>query len=99
MATHLKLTEDLRPLADLSTQAAEVVQQAHTSGRPVVLTREGRGVAVLLSVEAFEELQSRAGQHEMQRAVEDAERDLATGHWVEHAEVSEKLKRWAAGEP
>jgi prevent-host-death family protein len=96
---HLKLTEDLRPLADLSTQASEVVQQAHSSGRPVVLTREGRGVAVLLSLEAFEELQTRAGQREMQRAVDDAERDLASGNWVEHAEVSEKLKRWAAGEP
>jgi len=68
----LKLTEDLRPLADLSTQASEVVQQVHSSGRPLVLTREGRGVPVLLSVEAFENLQSLARQREMQRAVDDA---------------------------
>jgi hypothetical protein len=31
----VKLSEDLRPLSDLETQASEVVQQARTTGRPV----------------------------------------------------------------
>jgi predicted transcriptional regulator len=48
-------------------------------------------VTIPLSVEAFEELRHRASQ----RAVDEAERDLAEGHWVAHAEVIEKLKRWA----
>ena len=94
----VKLSEDLRPLSDLETQASEVVQQAHTTGRPVVLTREGRGVAVLLSVEAFEDLQSSSERLELQRAVDEAERDIAEGNWVEGSEVVAKLKRWSAGE-
>lgn len=95
----LKLSEDLRPISDLETQPSEIVQQARTTGRPVVLTREGRGVAVLLSVEAFEALQTSSERHELQRAVDEAERDIAEGNWVENSDVLVKLKRWSAGEP
>jgi antitoxin YefM len=95
----LKLSEDLRPLSDLETDASQVVQQARTTGRPVVLTREGRGVAVLLSVEAFEALQTSSDRQEIQRAVNDAEQDMADGNWIENSEVLAKLKRWSAGEP
>jgi prevent-host-death family protein len=94
----VKFSEDLRPLADLETQASEVIQQAHTTARPVVLTREGRGVAVLLSVEAFEDLQSSSERLELQRAVDEAERDIDEGNGVEGSEVVAKLKRWSAGE-
>jgi prevent-host-death family protein len=96
---NVKLSEDLRPLSDLETRVSEVVEQASSTGRPVVLTREGRGVAVLLSVEAFEELQSSAERLALQRAVDEAERDLAQGNWVEHSDVERKLTRWSAGEP
>jgi prevent-host-death family protein len=93
----VKLSEDLRPLSDLETATSEVVQQARSTGRPVVLTREGRGVAVLLSLEAFEDLQVSSDRLELQQAVEEAERDIAEGNWIEGSEVEAKLKRWAAG--
>lgn len=91
----LKLTEDLRPLADLGAQATEVVRQASETGRPIVLTSEGKGVAVLLSINAFEELEESAERQVLQRAVEDAERDLAQGNWVDHSEIEAKLREWA----
>jgi prevent-host-death family protein len=91
----LRLNEDLRPLADLESQAAEVVQQATETGRPIVLTSEGKGVAVLLSISTFQELEESAERQILQRAVEDAERDLAQGHWVDHSEIEAKLKEWA----
>jgi prevent-host-death family protein len=92
----VKLSEDLRPLSDLATQALEVVEQASSTGRPVVLTRDGRGVAVLLSVEAFEELQSSSERLALQQAVDEAEADLAEGNWVEDSDVEQKLIRWTA---
>lgn len=95
----LKLSEDLRPLSDLKTQTSEVIQQVQETGRPVVLTRHGRGVAVVLSLDTFENLQGSADRLELQHAVEEAERDMAQGHWVEHSEIEGKLRRWAAGEP
>lgn len=97
--THFKLSQDLRPLSDLERQTSEVIHQVQETGRPVVLTEQGRGVAVVLSIKAFEDLQSSAERMELQRAVDEAERDLAQGKWVEHSDVEAKLKRWAAGEP
>jgi len=93
----VKLSEDLRPLSDLETQVSEVLQQARSTGRPVVLTREGRGVAVLLSVEAFEDLQISSERLELQRAVEEAEQDITEGNWVESSAVVGKLQRWSSG--
>jgi antitoxin YefM len=90
----VKLSENLRPLSDLETKASEVVQQARTTGRPVVLTRKGHGVAVLLSVEAFEVLQSSSECCELQEAVGEAEQAIAKGDWVESYEVLPELKRW-----
>ncbi|HWM91174.1 MAG TPA: type II toxin-antitoxin system Phd/YefM family antitoxin [Thermoanaerobaculia bacterium] len=96
---HLKLSQDLRPISDLERQTSEVIHQVQETGRPVVLTEQGRGVAVVLSIEAFEDLQRSAERLEFQRTVDAAEHDIAQGNWVEHSEIEAKLKRWAAGEP
>jgi prevent-host-death family protein len=96
---HLKLSQDLRPVSDLKRQTSDIIHQVQETGRPVVLTEQGRGVAVVLSIQAFEDLQRSAERVKLQRAVDEAERDLAEGKWVEHSDVEAKLQRWAAGEP
>jgi len=77
---------------------AEVVRQARKTGRPVVLTQRGRGVAVVLSLRTFEDLRAAATRSALRRAVADAEHDIAARRFVEHAVVSKKLQRWARGE-
>jgi prevent-host-death family protein len=96
---HLKPSQDLRPVSDLKTQSSMVIQQVRETGRPVVLTDHGRGVAVVLSIEAFEDLERSASHLELQRAVDKAEHDLAQGNWIKHTEIESKLRRWSAGEP
>ncbi|HYN21233.1 MAG TPA: type II toxin-antitoxin system Phd/YefM family antitoxin [Thermoanaerobaculia bacterium] len=95
----LKHSQDLRPLSDLGEQTSEVIHQVQETGRPVVLTERGRGVAVVLSIEAFEDLQRSADQSELQHSIDEAERDLAEGNWVEHSAIDAKLRRWSTGEP
>ena len=96
----MKIAEDLRPLSDLKAHASAVVKQAQESGRPVVLTRHGRGVAVVLSVEAFEELQASARREELQAAVDAGEKAYAAGEWVDNNEVEKELLAWERdGEP
>jgi prevent-host-death family protein len=88
--------EDIRPISDFSGDPQRVVDQVRKSGRPLVLTTEGQEVAVLLSIEAFEELQP-AVNADLQQAVDEAEQGLTEGRWVEHDVVQAKLKHWAAG--
>lgn len=49
-----KFSEDVVPLADLKVNPGCVVAHVETSHRPVLLTKRGRGVAVVQSVAADE---------------------------------------------
>ena len=56
----VRFSEDVRPITELKSKASELVDQTRQTRRPVLLTRRGRGVAVLLGVEEFETLSDRA---------------------------------------
>lgn len=87
----LRLTEDLRPLSDLKSKAAEIVRQVESTGRPVVITRHGRGVAVVLSLERYERYQALAERQALLRDITEAEADISAGRTVPHEEV---VSRW-----
>jgi prevent-host-death family protein len=87
----IKVAEDVKPLSDLKTRAGDIVRQAEETGRPVIITRHGRGVAVVLSVAAYDEFQALAARVRLQRAIAEAERDVAEGRTVPHEEV---VARW-----
>ena len=90
----IKVSEDLRPISDLKSHAAEIVRQTTESGRPVVLTKHGRGVAVVLSVEDYERLQESMERLEIQRAIAEGERDVALGNLIPQEEVFKEVEAW-----
>lgn len=93
----IKVSEDLRPLTDLKLGAGEIVGQLERTGRPVVLTRHGRGVAVMLSLAAFEEIQERLAQADLRAALEAGERDVREGRTIAHADMVAKYLGQARG--
>ena len=97
MPKALRQTEH-HAMTELSSDASGLLERARETGLPLTLTTEGQEVAVLLSFEAFEAMRKTLERFELQQAVDEAERGLAEGRWVEHSEVKAKLDRWAAGE-
>lgn len=91
----LKLSEDLLPLSEMKAQASEVVDRVTRTRRPVVLTRYGRGVAVVLSIEAFEDLQLEAAKQRLCAGLQEAETAISQGQVVGEAEMDGILSRWA----
>ena len=61
---------------------------------------ENRALAAFIETSVLAWLRERQSVEpsSIQRAVDEAERGIAQGRWVEHAEVAAKLERWAAGE-
>ncbi len=49
--------KSIRPVSDLRNNFAEVSAEVHQSNQPVFLTKNGYGDMVVLSMEAFENLQ------------------------------------------
>lgn len=51
------MSEKIRPVSDLRNNFAEISKQVHETKEPVFLTKNGFGDMVVLSMEAYENLQ------------------------------------------
>lgn len=93
----IRLSQDIRPVSDLKSHGAELVRQVTEQHRPVVLSRHGRAVAVLLSVEEYEGMQDVVATSELRRALEEADAEIDAGHGLPHAVVVDQLQRMVDG--
>lgn len=67
-------TDDIRSVTDLKRKTREILDQIHKTGRPVILTVNGRADAVLMDARSYE-LHVRAAN--MARFLAVAEDDVA----------------------
>jgi antitoxin YefM len=84
----VKLDEDIRPLSEFRAGVASFVRQVNETGRPLVLTQRGRGVAVLLDVREFEAMRERLALLE---DIVRAEAQLAAGEGIPHEEAKARI--------
>lgn len=80
----LKLDEDIRPLSEFRARVASFVKQVNDTGRPMVLTQHGRGVAVLVDIREFEAMRERLALLE---DIAVAEAQIAAGQVMSHEEA------------
>lgn len=62
----------IRPVSDLRNNFAEISKTVHETGQPVFLTKNGFGDMVVLSMEAYENLQF---ESEVYFKLQEAERE------------------------
>lgn len=79
-----RFSEDVRTLTELKTKASTLVEQVRRSRRPMLVTRRGRGVAVLLDLDVYERLIDRASFVE---AVEAGAAAATAGDLRDHEEA------------
>ena len=84
----VRFSEDVVPLTDLKTNPGRVVRHAAESHRPVLLTRRGRGIAVVQSVADYEAAEE---ERAFMRAVVEGLVDLETGRDVSLLETKARL--------
>ena len=65
----------IRPVSDLRNNFADISKTVHETGQPVFLTKNGFGDMVLLSMEAYENLQL---ESEVYFKLREAEREAET---------------------
>lgn len=87
-----RFSEDLRPMSDLKSGGADIVRQAQETGRPVILTRHGRGVAVVLSVEAYDELAGSSRIASLREAITEADAAVTAGRVSSHEDVTQRIR-------
>lgn len=82
-------SQDIRPLSEFRANVASYVEHVQTTKRPLVLTQHGRSAAILIAVEAYEELVERG---ELAEDVRIAEAQIAAGRGMPHAKVAALLR-------
>lgn len=88
MTKHVRFSEDVIPLGDLKVNPGRVVRHAGETGRPVLLTSHGRGVAVVQGLAEFEAAQE---ERMFMRGVLAGLTDLEDGHEVSLVEARRQL--------
>lgn len=83
-----RFSEDVVPLTDLKANPGRIVKHAAEVRRPVLLTRRGRGVAVVQSVAEYE---SAAEERAFMRAVVAGLADIEAGREVSWREARKRL--------
>lgn len=52
----ISITDDIKSITDLKRNTNQILKQVHDTGRPVVLTVNGKAEAVLLDAKEYEKL-------------------------------------------
>jgi antitoxin YefM len=86
--TAFDLTEDIQPATDLQSRAEGLLRQVRDTRRPVVLTEEGRGTAVLVDIASY---QSLLEELDLLRDVHRGLADVEAGRVVPHDEARARL--------
>jgi len=88
MRSTVRFSEDVVPLGDLKVNPGKVIRHLDETGRPVLLTSRGRGVAVVQALSEFEAAQE---EREFMRAVFSGLSDLEDGRELPLAEARRRL--------
>lgn len=86
MAT--KFSEDVVPVTDLKLNPGRVVDHVTTAHRPVLLTKRGRGVAVVQSISDYEAAEE---ERSFMRSVVAGLADIESGRESSLEEVKARL--------
>jgi len=87
--SRLRPTTDVRPVTEFRANTSAVIEQMHTTGRPVILTQHGRSAAVLLDPGVYEGL---IDEVESLRDLAISEAQIAAGQVIPHEEVVRRMR-------
>jgi antitoxin YefM len=85
----LRPSTDVRPVTEFRANTSAVIEQMHSTKRPVILTQHGRSAAVLLDPEVYEDL---IDELELLRDLAISETQIAEGKVVPHDEVARRMR-------
>ena len=83
-------SEDIRSVTDLKRHTLEILDHLHASGRPVILTVNGRADSVLLDVRVYEKVLQAAN---LAKLIAPAEQDVESGRTRPAGDFIKEFKR------
>jgi antitoxin YefM len=85
----IHLDKDIQPLSAFRANAAAIIETLKKDRRPVVITQHGKGSAVLLDVNDYEQMIETI---EILQEINQAREELAAGKGIPHEEAMAHLR-------
>ena len=89
MQSNVKYSEDVVPISDLKVNPGRIVKQVDETGRPVLLTSRGRGVAIVQSLKDYE---AKTEEQAFLRGIVQGLMDMEEGREISLADVKKRLR-------
>jgi prevent-host-death family protein len=86
----LRLDTDIKPVSEFRANAAGLIDQVKSSGRPLVLTQRGHSTAVVLDVSEYEQM---VDEIDLLRDIRTAVQQIDTGRGVSNRNAKAELRR------
>jgi antitoxin YefM len=86
----IKVDTDIRPVSEFRANAAALIEELRTSGRPLVLTQHGRSAAVVVDAADYERM---VDEIELLRDVQTAVQQIAAGEGITNRDAKKELRK------
>jgi len=90
MLNRIQLNEDIVPISEFRYNVSEVIKKAKDTKRPVLITQNGKGSAVIIDVNEYEQLMETL---EITKAIKRAEEDIKAGRTTGHKIAVNKIMK------
>ena len=88
MLKTMKISTDIKPVTQLKSRAAELLNQVNETHRPIIITQNGEPRAVLQDPESFENMRNAIG---LLKLIAQGEEDIQNGRMIPQDEVFANL--------
>ena len=86
----IRLDTDIKPVSEFRANAAELIDQVRTSGRPLVLTQRGHSAAVVIDVADYQQM---VDEMELLRDVRTAVEQIEAGKGISNRDAKAELRK------
>ncbi len=80
----MNVSEDIKPISYIKTNAADMLKRVNETHSPIVITQNGEAKAVLMDTKSYQDMRNSLG---ILKLMATGERDIENNELVEHASV------------
>jgi prevent-host-death family protein len=89
----IDITQDIQPLTTFRNNSARMLQQLKKTGRPIVLTVNGKAEATILSAIEYQRLMDIAADADEREGIRQGDEDIAAGRTRPAEEVFAEMQK------
>jgi prevent-host-death family protein len=89
----IDITQDIQPLTTFRNNSVKMMKQLKKTGRPIILTVNGKPEATILSAQEYQRLVDIAAQGSVEEAIRQGRADVTAGRTLPVEEAFAKFRK------